>query len=133
MKYLLLLLPLILSCTTTPQGKSIDGAQWSDFLITKVALAKGATELNGAYPYIIPVKLSMGYVVEKVYPDDCEIRANITAVANTITWGAVFSNAVVLACGTFNPLFIVVGGATYYIFKDKIEPDVYNCDSGEQQ
>ena len=119
----------LVGCTTTPQGKSIDRANYVDLASTAAALANGASEANPLGLALIPIKTFMGYGVEKMYPNDCLARSQIAASANSIYYGAAVNN-IAIAAGSSGALAPVVGlaaGVTYYMLRDTIEPSVFEC------
>lgn len=127
MKYLLLL-PLIVSCTTTHQGQSVDRANYADIGSTAIALAAGGSEANPLGFALLPLKLSMGYILEKVKPDDCRARAQFTGPANSIFYGAAINNLAVAIGSSIAPVFGIAGGILYYTYRERIEPDTYSCE-----
>jgi len=117
------------ACTTTPQGKSIDRANYVDLASTAAALANGASEANPLGIALIPIKTFMGYGVEKMYPNDCLARAQIAAPANSIYYGAAANNLALAASasGVVAPVVGLTVGIAYYLMRDTIEPSVFEC------
>ena len=119
----------LVGCTTTPQGKSIDRANYVDLASTAAALASGASEANPLGLALIPIKTFMGYGVEKMYPNDCLARTQIAASANSIYYGAAVNNLAIVAgaTGALAPVVGLAAGVTYYMMRDTIEPSVFEC------
>lgn len=122
---------LLTACTTTPQGKSVDRANYADIGSTALALTvqSNASELNPLGYYLLPLKLGMGYGIEQVnYP--CEDKAGAVGILNTIFYGAAGNNLMVAAgIGLpYAPLVGVAIGIGYAIKKEDIEPETFNCE-----
>jgi len=133
---LILVLSLILvSCTTTKQGKSIDRANYIDMGTTGIGLAGGASEANPLGLAILPIKVSMGKITERVYPDDCYQRAQVAAATNTVVYGASANNFAIVAglSGPAAPIVGIIGGITYYKMRNRVEPGTFDCVPPELQ
>ena len=131
MKIVLILFMVALAgCTTTPQGKSIDRAQYTDMATTGIALAfvEGATEANPLGVALIPIKTLMGWYIERNY--GCEDRVRYANASNSITYAAAANNIAVIAGGAgAAPLAIgAVAGLVYYSYHEDIEPETFKCD-----
>jgi len=133
----LILLLLLASCTTTPQGKSIDRANYADMGSTGIALAtvEGAAEANPLGIALLPVKLGMGKWVEHKYPDDCYKRVDIAKTSNTVFYGATANNTAIMLglSGPAAPIVGVIGGITYFAMRNKVEPNTFDCIPPELQ
>jgi len=120
------------ACTTTPQGKSLDRSNYADLASTAVALTvnSNAYEANPLGYALIPLKLSMGWAVERVY-EDCHNRADFVGMANTVFYG-LSANNLAVAAGAVLPWSLLIGGAVgywYYWHGYHLEPDdVWECE-----
>jgi len=120
---------VLTGCTVTPQGQSVDRANYVDLASTAAALANGASEANPLGLALIPIKTFMGYGVEKMYPNDCLARSQIAASTNSIYYGAAANNLVLAASasGAVAPVVGLAVGITYYMLRETIEPSVFEC------
>lgn len=123
---------LLSACTTTPQGKSLDRANYADMASTAIALTvnDNAAEANPLGYWLIPLKLGFGWAIEQKF-EDCQERAYITGKANSIFYG-LSGNNLAVAAGVTLPWSLMVGGAVaywYYWHGYHLEPDdVWNCE-----
>ena len=129
---------VLTGCTVTPQGKSIDRANYADMASTAVALVadSSAVEANPLGLALIPIKMAAGYVVEWKYEDDCYKRAQAAGVLNSFYYGATVNNLAVAASVSGPAWPIVLGiaaGITYHVYRDQLEPGVYECVPAEMQ
>jgi len=119
----------ITGCTTTPQGKAIDRANYADIASTGLALAvvEGVTEANPLGIATIPIKLSMGYVVERGYANDCHTRVQYSKWLGTFFYGATANNISIAFAGAAAPAVGVVVGLSYYLFGEKVDAGAFQC------
>ncbi len=122
---------VLTGCTVTPQGKSVDRANYADMASTALALTvnSGASEANPLGLALIPLKVSMGYVLEKKYPDNCFARASGAQVLNSVFYGATVNNLAIAASasGAVPIVLGVAAGVAYYNMRYTLEPEVYEC------
>lgn len=128
MKILTVVLALLLTaCTTTPQGKSIDRSNYADLGSTAIALSQGAAEANPLGAALIPIKLGMGYGIERHWADNCIARAELAQMFNAIYYGATANNLLVATSVSAAPIVGIVAGIAYYNNNERIEPDTFSC------
>ena len=122
---------VLTGCTVTPQGQSVDRANYADMASTAMALVSdsGASEANPLGLALIPIKLSMGYVLEKSYPDNCYTRATGTRVLNSVFYGATANNLAIVATasGVVPVALGIAAGIAYYNMAFTLEPAAYEC------
>ena len=125
------MLVLLSGCTTTPQGKSIDRSNYVDLGSTAVALASNSNvvEANPLGLALIPLKMSMGYMIEKKYGDNCADMSFMAGGLNSVFYGAAANNLLLAASasGVVAPVVGVAVGIGYYVFREDIEPSTYEC------
>lgn len=125
MKYLALL--LLIGCTVTPQGKSVDRSNAADLASTGLAYATEAgVEANPAGAVLIPLKLGMGYLAESNM-DNCIDRATFAKWSNTFYYGATVNNLAVVAGASAAPVVGLAAGVAYYFNRERIEPRTFSC------
>jgi hypothetical protein len=110
-------LALLVGCTTTPEGKRIDYANYADLGSTALALATDAgTEANPLGAALVPLKLGMGYWVEEHY-ELCWDRQRFARIVQPFYYGAAANNlAVVAGAGSSAPIVgIAAGVALWYL------------------
>lgn len=117
---------LMMGCTLTDQGRSIDRANYADLGSTAVALANGGVEANPLGPVLIPIKMGMGKVMETT-TEDCYKRVQWASVTNPLYYGFAANNLAVAAGTAAAPVVGLVGGALYHFTRDAIEPDTFQC------
>ena len=120
------LVPVIFlgACASTPEGQSVDRAQYADLGSTAVALSQGAVEANPLMPYLLPVKLIAGQLVDD---EPCDTRIAVSKSVNSLTWGAVANNLAVAVGSTAAPAIGAIGGLAYLFALDK------GCEPTERQ
>jgi len=123
----------ITGCTNTPQGKAIDRANYADITSTGIALAvvEGAAEANPLGVVTLPIKLSMGYLVEKKYANNCHTRTIYSKWAGVFFYGATANNISVAFAGPAAPIVGVATGLSYYLFGEKVDAGAFQCDPDE--
>ena len=124
---ILALVVLLTACTSTPQGKAIDRAQYADIASTLVAqTVEGAAEANPLGLAVLPIKLFVGYLIETKL-DKCSDRVDAADVLNTGSYAFTANNLAVLAGVSGAPLVGIAGGLIYWLFKEDLEPETYFC------
>jgi len=121
------ILLLLTACSSTPQGQSIDRANYVDMSTTAAALMEGATEANPLMPWIIPVKWGMGRYVDGL---PCGDRMTVARVFNGLTYGVSANNVAIMAGASSSvalPIWAAVGIA-YWVWADDLEPAVFECE-----
>jgi hypothetical protein len=117
---------LLTACAQTPQGKSIEKAQYADLVSTAVGLSQGATEANPLGASLIVIKPLLGRYLE-TRDNTCQNMNTVVRYGNGITYAAVVNNLAV-AAGLSNPVvYGIIGGAIYAAWN----PEEMDCNAPE--
>ena len=111
-------------CAQTPQGKSVERAQYADLGSTAAAIAQGASEANPLGVSLLVIKPMIGKVVDG-RDIHCTTMKNTVQLINGVTYAAVANN-LAIAASLVNPLaWGLVGGLAYAAWY----PDAIDCAS----
>jgi hypothetical protein len=114
-------------CAQTPQGKSIETAQYADLASTGAAIAQGASEANPLGASLIVIKPLLGRYIETT-DTTCKDLDTVVRYGNGITYAAVVNNLAV-AASLSNPIaFGLVGGAIYAAW----HPEEMDCNAPQE-